>query len=73
MRKVALSAVLAALGIVAEADGLAIGGPVGALLQLLSAFAVLAFAGSLSALAALLGGRLLGVSVPGLRPLSVQS
>ena len=72
VREVALSAVLAALGVVAEANRLAFGGSVGTLLELLSAFAILALAVSFSALAALLGGRLLCVSVPGLRPFSVQ-
>ena len=74
MRKVTLSAFLASLGVVAEADGLAIRCSIGALLELLSTFVVLALAVALSALAlvGLLQRGLLGVSVPGLRPLSMK-
>ena len=75
MRKVTLSTFLASLGVVAEADGLAIRCSIGALLELLSAFVVLALAVALSTLALVgfLQRRLLcSVSVPGLRPLSVK-
>ena len=68
-----LGAILASFGVVAEADRLAFRCPIGARFELLSALAILALAVALSAFAAFLGRRQVHISVPGLRPLSVQS